>query len=167
MAQIRVQRHDTLKHIAAARGADAHPISQHQELVSCKKVSEGTTQAEKDQPDQEAELMRAEIKRLSFWRLAAVRRAPFWFVVSGVENDGISMMGDEIDYMKEPLQRKMQEQPHDADTAVALLSLFLESNLNEIKLGEGDTQVEMYCAAKSYIFEVSMGILQVFLNFRL
>jgi hypothetical protein len=81
--------------------------------------------------------------------------------------DGMSMMGDEIDYMKEPLQRKMQEQPHDADTAVALLSLFLESNLNEMKLGEGGPQVEMYCAAKSYIFEVSMGILQVFLNFRL
>ena len=74
------------------------------------------------------------------------------------------MMGDEIDYMKEPLQRKMQEQPHDADTAVALLSLFL---LNEMELGEGDTQVEMYCAAKSYIFEISMGILQVFLNFLL
>jgi hypothetical protein len=134
-----------------------------------------------------------------FWRLAAVRRAPFWFVVSDVkvcvflcfsvclilfsfisgliwcgfftsllwQKDGMSMMGDEIDYMKEPLQRKMQEQPHDADTAVALLSLFLESNLNEMKLGEGDTQVVMYCAAKSYIFEVSMGILQVFLNFRL
>jgi hypothetical protein len=31
----------------------------------------------------------------------------------------------------------MQEQPHDADTVVALLSLFLESNLNEMKLGEG------------------------------
>jgi hypothetical protein len=134
-----------------------------------------------------------------FCRLAAVRRAPLWFVVSGVkvcvflcfsvclilfsfisgliwcgfftsllwQKDGMSMMGDEIDYMKEPLQQKMQEQPHDADTAVALLSLFLESNLNEMKLGEGDTQVEMYCAAKSYIFEVSMGILQVFLNFRL
>nr|XP_051180974.1 uncharacterized protein LOC127295108 [Lolium perenne] len=109
----------------------------------------------------------ASVNAKGFCRLAAVRRAPLWFVVSGVKKDGMSMMGDEIDYMKEPLQQKMQEQPHDADTAVALLSLFLESNLNEMKLGEGGPQVEMYCAAKSYIFEVSMGILQVFLNFRL
>jgi hypothetical protein len=57
----------------------------------------------------------------------------------------MSMMGDEIDYMKEPLQRKMQEQPHDADTAVALLSLFLESNLNEMKLGEGDPGGDVLC----------------------
>jgi hypothetical protein len=112
-----------------------------------------------------------------FWRLAAVRRAPFWFVVSDVkvcvflcfsvclilfsfisgliwcvfftsllwQKDGMSMMGDKIDYMKEPLQRKMQEQPHDADTAVALLSLFLESNLNEMKLGEGDPGGDVLC----------------------
>jgi hypothetical protein len=82
-----------------------------------------------------------------FWRLAAVRRAPsvcliLFSFISGLiwcgfftsllwQMDGMSMMGDEINYMKEPLQRKMQEQPHDADTVVALLSLFLESNLNE------------------------------------
>ncbi|VAI93826.1 unnamed protein product [Triticum turgidum subsp. durum] len=95
--------------------------------------------------------------------------------------DRTSILGDTIDYMKELLERirRLQEEmeeacPHQhpgpaAAAAAPLLSVFRELNPNEmlarntpkfeVERKEGDTRVEVYCAAKPGLLLSTVGTL--------
>jgi hypothetical protein len=94
--------------------------------------------------------------------------------------DRTSILGDTIDYMKELLERirrlqeELEEQQPDADTpppAPALLSVFRELNPSEmlarntpkfeVERKEGDTRVEIYCAAKPGLLLSTVNTLDV------
>jgi hypothetical protein len=104
-----------------------------------------------------------------------------WIWVS-VQMDRTSILGDTIDYMKELLERirRLQEeleeqQPSDAAEAAApaaaLLSVFRELNPSEmlarntpkfeVERKEGDTRVEIYCAAKPGLLLSTVNTLDV------
>ncbi|KAM0930225.1 hypothetical protein ACQ4PT_000995 [Festuca glaucescens] len=94
--------------------------------------------------------------------------------------DRTSILGDTIDYMKELLERirrlqeELEEQQPEADTAApapALLSVFRELNPSEmlarntpkfeVERKEGDTRVEIYCAAKPGLLLSTVNTLDV------
>ncbi|KAE8814319.1 transcription factor bHLH93-like [Hordeum vulgare] len=140
-----------------AAGADGGPFGQGQMSAapaSRKKRVEGM-------PSKNLMAERRRRKRLND-RLSMLRS-----VVPKISKmDRTSILGDTIDYMKELLERirRLQEEmdgPEAAAAAAPLLSVFRELNPNEMlarntpkfeverKEGEeGDTRVEIYCAAK-------------------
>jgi hypothetical protein len=92
--------------------------------------------------------------------------------------DRTSILGDTIDYMKELLERirRLQEeleeqQPEGEAPAPALLSVFRELNPSEmlarntpkfeVERKEGDTRVEIYCAAKPGLLLSTVNTLDV------